>query len=100
MKDQFSVIVSKRAIFDPDLSLKAKGLFAIMSGVADGQSEFSIQIVESLCKEGTTAFRASVHELTDRGYIEHYRKRNNGQLAQAVYTICPDPTSKDGGEHG
>lgn len=53
-----------------NLSLKAKGLYAIMQRFADGSMVVLAKKVQRATKEGRAAYRSAEQELLDFGYIE------------------------------
>ena len=73
--------VSNTALRDPKLSLKAKGLYALI------QSYITIEdfvlyknTLKRNCPEGEKAFENTWKELKDSGYLLQEKHRNNGQF--------------------
>lgn len=66
--------VSNSALQDSDLSLKAKGLYAVIESYI-GKPNFKLykRTLKQLCKEGTKAFDTTWKELKDTGYLKVYR---------------------------
>jgi hypothetical protein len=66
--------VSNSALQDERLSLKAKGLYALIQ-CYNGKPNFDLykRTLIKLCKEGTKAFDAAWKELKDTGYLKIYR---------------------------
>ncbi len=60
--------VSNRPLRDGALSLKAKGLFALMASLPPGW-RYSVEGLAAICKEGRDAVRAGVRELERAGYL-------------------------------
>jgi DNA-binding MarR family transcriptional regulator len=66
--------VPNTAMYDPELSIEAKGLFAIICSLS-GSNGYCFPKVETLCKY-SGRHRTTVHrllkELTLKGYIERH----------------------------
>ena len=76
---------------DSNLSLKAKGLLALMLSEHDGWN-FTIKGLSAKCKEGVDAVAAIVKELEAQGYVVRRRERGTaGHFAAATYTIYEKP---------
>lgn len=93
-----SHLVSKKALFDPTLSIKAKGLFSILSQNINDQNEvIDFAKMSSLSTNGRDSFRAAVRELMDRGYLAREQLKNSGGQfeghAYRVYPLGRDPES-------
>lgn len=69
-------------IFDPNLSLKAKGLWLYMKAKPEGWYFASERIAEE-CRDGITSIRAALKELAEAGLLTH-KKKGNGRV---VYTL-------------
>ena len=61
-------IITNAALRDTNLSLKAKGLLALMLSEHDGWN-FTIKGLSAKCKEGVDAVAAIVKELEAQGYV-------------------------------
>lgn len=69
-------IVYNTALHDPNLSLKAKGLYGLICYYQTGlYSETNKSELIEQCKEGETAFDSAWKELKDKGYLKQYRIR-------------------------
>lgn len=80
-------IITNAALRDTNLSLKAKGLLALMLSEHDGWN-FTIKGLSAKCKEGVDAVAAIVKELEAQGYVMRRRERSTaGHFAAATYTI-------------
>jgi hypothetical protein len=81
------VMVNRNVLEDPDLSFKAKGLWAYcMAKPTDWK--FSVSAMVAASKEGRTAIDSAIKELIDHGYAVQFsaygRKDNGGQLKGTV----------------
>ena len=84
-------IITNAALRDTNLSLKAKGLLALMLSEHDGWN-FTIKGLSAKCKEGVDAVAAIVKELEAQGYVARRRERStDGHFAAATYTIYEKP---------
>ena len=84
-------IITNAALRDTNLSLKAKGLLALMLSEHDGWN-FTIKGLSAKCKEGVDAVAAIVKELEAQGYVMRRRERSTaGHFAAATYTIYEKP---------
>lgn len=60
-------------LFDKELSLKAKGVMALMIAYINKnnlETTFRLEDVKPYCIDGQTAFKNAVNELKARGYFE------------------------------
>lgn len=84
-------IITNAALRDTNLSLKAKGLLALMLSEHDGWN-FTIKGLSTKCKEGVDAIAAIVKELEAQGYVVRRRERSTtGHFTAATYTIYEKP---------
>ena len=84
-------IITNAALRDTNLSLKAKGLLALMLSEHDGWN-FTIKGLSAKCKEGVDAVAAIVKELEAQGYVMRRRERSTADhFAAATYTIYEKP---------
>lgn len=76
-------IITNAALRDTNLSLKAKGLLALMLSEHDGWN-FTIKGLSAKCKEGVDAVAAIVKELEAQGYVVRRRERGTaGHFARS-----------------
>lgn len=69
--------VSNEALRDASLSLKSKGLYALIQSYITIENFILYKnTLKQNCKEGEKAFEASWKELKDRGYLIQYKLRN------------------------
>ena len=69
-------------IFNPNLSLKAKGLWLYMNSKPEGWFFASERIAEE-CSDGVTSIRAALKELADAGLLT-WKKQGDGRI---IYTL-------------
>ena len=85
--------VSNVALRDEDLSLKAKGLLALIESYLS-LDNFVLykQFLINKSKDGETAFRGAWKELKDRGYLIQYKLQNKEtKQFYYEYEICDNP---------
>lgn len=76
---------------DNSLSLKAKGLLAVMQSLPDDWN-YSISGLAQIMKEGADAIRSTIHELECSGYLTRTQIRDDkGQIIDFVYTLYENP---------
>lgn len=95
--------VSNEALRDSNLSLKAKGLYAlIQSYVTIENFVLYKSTLKKDCKEGEKAFEASWKELKDRGYLVQYKMRNEKGSFYYEYDLLDvsQTPKKEGVENG
>ena len=84
--------VSNAALRDPKLSLKAKGLFALINSYLDMEN-FTVykSFLLSLCVEGKAAFQSTWDELKDHGYLVQYKLRDERGFYVYEYELVDNP---------
>ena len=95
-------VMSNHHLKDPDLSLKAKGLLAIMLSLPDDWN-YSTRGLAAICKEGVEAIGNTLKELERAGYVVRRQLRGeHGRVGSVEYTIYekpqtppPDPSGPD-----
>lgn len=84
-------IVGNTMLQDPGLSLKAKGLAALIFSLGDGW-EISIERLMAYSKDGKDATKAAVQELEKAGYLAREQTRDpRGLLGDMDYRISDYP---------
>ena len=84
-------IVGNTMLQDPDLSLKAKGLAALIFSLGDGW-EISIERLMVYSRDGKDATKAAVQELEKAGYLAREQTRDpKGLLGDMDYRISDYP---------
>lgn len=80
-------VIQNSALRDPRLSLKTKGLFAVMISLPDDW-EYSISGLASFVGVGRDAIRTSLQELKLAGYLlQEQAHDENGKFACSVYVL-------------
>ena len=79
----------KHYLENKDLSLKEKGILAILIMMADDNNgRFSMKDTKKYCKENLGTIRNYVRELEKKGYVANYMERNEkGQYKNIVYVV-------------
>ena len=84
-------VMSNHHLKDPGLSLKAKGLLAIMLSLPDDWN-YSTRGLAAICKEGVEAMGTGLKELEKAGYIvRHLLRGENGRITDTEYIIYERP---------
>ena len=84
------VTICNKALRDKNLSLKAKGLYAVITSLPDGW-DYTVAGLTAILKESRDAVRTAIIELEEAGYIKRGRVRNEkGQLLGAVYVVLEE----------
>jgi hypothetical protein len=81
-KENPYVLVNKKAIQDSNLSLRARGLWALCLSYPNDWKFYVSKLVEE-CKEGRTAIYTAIDELIENNYamrIDYYQKGPKGQM--------------------
>ena len=90
-KTQNYTIMSNHHLRNKALSLKAKGLLALMLSLPEDW-DYTTRGLASICKEGVDSVCATVRELEAAGYIIRRRIRDkNGQMRGMEYTVLEEP---------
>lgn len=80
-------VIQNSALRDPRLSLKTKGLFAVMISLPDDW-EYSISGLASFVGVGRDAIRSALQELKLAGYLlQEQAHDENGKFAGSVYVL-------------
>ena len=84
-------VMSNHHLKDPGLSLKAKGLLAIMLSLPDNWN-YSTRGLAAICKEGVEAIGNTLKELEKAGYVVRRQLRGeHGRVGSVEYTIYEKP---------
>lgn len=90
-------VLDNTCLRDKKLTLKAKGLLAIMFSLPDGW-EYSIAGLTAICKEGASAVTTALDELKQQGYL-HIEKLYPGQSKNGrieyIYHVFDKPFSSE-----
>lgn len=68
---------------DEELSLKGKGLLAILLLLPD-DADKSVSSLKQYCSDGETAIKNSLIELEKLGYINRSRVRTDGKIGKVI----------------
>ena len=86
-------VMSNHHLRDKNLTLKAKGLLSVILSLPDDW-KYSIAGLASICKEGTSAVKSALQELTDAGYVtvtKLYPNQTETGRIEYVYDIHETP---------
>lgn len=75
---------------NPDISFKAKGLYAYLNSKPDNW-DFSVEGISSQVKEGTDSVRAGIHELEKYGYLRRVKHQNERGFWEIDYMLFESP---------
>lgn len=85
--DHNTETATEAAFKDNTLSLRAKGMIAVLSVLPD-KSPQSIENLSKLASDGMTAVSSALKELEAHGYINRERKgQDGGRLGRTVITL-------------
>ena len=90
--DNFTTI-SNIALRDKQLSIKAKGLWAVMMSCNDGW-QFSIEGLVGMSADGKDAVRSGLKELEKAGYLVRTHVRDKGKFSYE-YTVYETPHAEN-----
>tara|TARA_R100001369_G_scaffold90771_1_gene130280 strand:- start:22 stop:690 length:669 start_codon:yes stop_codon:yes gene_type:complete len=90
IKSKDYTTICNRIFKDKRLSLKAKGLLAMLLSFSD-HWDLSIMGLETILKEGRTSIRSTLNELIINGYVEREQIRKNGMFLGVDYTVFESP---------
>lgn len=86
-------VMSNHHLRDKNLTLKAKGLLSVILSLPDDW-KYSIAGLAAICKEGTSAVKSALQELTDAGYVtvtKLYPNQTETGRIEYVYDIHEKP---------
>lgn len=86
-------VMSNHHLRDKNLTLKAKGLLSVILSLPDDW-KYSIAGLASICKEGTSAVKSALGELTEAGYVtvtKLYPNQTETGRIEYVYDIHETP---------
>lgn len=86
-------VMSNHHLRDKNLTLKAKGLLSVILSLPDDW-KYSISGLAAICKEGTSAVKSALQELTDAGYVtvtKLYPNQTETGRIEYVYDIHERP---------
>ena len=83
-------IISKSFLQDSKLSLKAKGLLAVVMSLSE-RLEFDLSAFRYMAKDGRSSVRSAIEELIDNGYCKIVcEKDENGEVIDTQYYFVED----------
>lgn len=95
-KNENFTCMSNHSLRNHNLSLKAKGLHALMLSLPDDW-DYTLAGLKHICKESIGSINGAVQELEKEGYIVRYQDRDEkGRMTSFVYTIFEEPPKKAG----
>lgn len=93
IKNESYSLISYHALRNKNLSLKAKGLYAVLSSLPKNWV-FSVAGLVAICKESKNTIYAILKELEGNGYIKRQQK-NDGRFGNVEYEILSAPYPKN-----
>ena len=99
-KEKDFVQIPNSILTSPDISLKAKGILALMLSLPDNW-KFSIEGIASKCKESKECISNAIKELESAGYVKRTMKHgDDGKITGMEYEIFEEPyTVTENEEH-
>ena len=94
IKSKDYTTICNRIFKDKRLSLKAKGLLAMLLSLSD-HWELSIKGLIVILKEGESAIRSTINELIENGYVERQQIRENNKFIGVDYIVFELPKSQN-----
>lgn len=89
-------IIRNTALRNPKLSLRAKGMLALMLSFSPGW-RYSTRHLQTLSTEGRDAVRATVRELEEHGYVRREQTRDEtGKVGPVEYLVTDQEDTVDG----
>lgn len=80
---------------EKNLSLKAKGLIAVIQALPDDWN-FSVAGLATILKDGLDSTRSAVHELEETGYLTRTQIRSeDGKIIDTIWTLYEYPHKLD-----
>ena len=90
-KEKGFVQIPNSILSDPNISLKAKTVLAIMLSLPDNW-DFSIEGISGKCKESKDCISKAILELIDAGYVIRTKTRGaDGRITKWEYEVFEEP---------
>ena len=90
-KEKGFVQIPNSILSDPNISLKAKTVLAIMLSLPDNW-DFSIEGIAGKCKESKDCIAKAINELIDAGYVRRTKTRGtDGRITKWEYEVFEEP---------
>lgn len=87
VKSKSHVTINSAILWEKNVSLKAKGLFALVMSLPDTW-DFSLKGICAITKEEYTAVNNSIKELIGAGYCRREHVKEHGKFTGYVYEFC------------
>lgn len=94
IKSKDYTTICNRIFKDRRLSLKAKGLLAMLLSFSDNWN-LTIKGLEVILKEGRTSIRSTMSELIEFGYVERQQIRKDNKFIGVDYIVFESPKSQN-----
>ena len=91
---RFFGAVPNELLNNPDISFKAKGLYAYLNSKPDNW-DFSVESIAAQVKEGIDSVRAGIHELEKFGYLIRIKYQNEKGYWEVDYMLFESPSQED-----
>jgi hypothetical protein len=88
---RFFGAVPNELLNNPDISFKAKGLYAYLNSKPDNW-DFSVEGISAQVKEGIDSVRGGIHELEKTGYLKRIKHQNEKGFWEIDYMLFENPT--------
>ena len=79
---------------DPEISFKAKGLYAYLNSKPDNW-DFSVEGIASQVKDGVDSVRTGIHELEKSGYLKRVKHQNEKGFWEVDYMLFEEPVDEE-----
>ena len=79
---------------DPEISFKAKGLYAYLNSKPDNW-DFSVEGIASQVKDGVDSVRTGIHELEKSGYLKRVKHQNEKGFWDVDYMLFECPVDEE-----
>jgi hypothetical protein len=79
---------------NPDISFKAKGLYAYLNSKPDNW-DFSVESIAAQVKEGIDSVRGGIHELEKFGYLKRIKYQNEKGYWEIDYMLFESPVQDE-----
>lgn len=79
---------------DPNVSLKAKGLYAAIASQSEGWSYCEAELI-ACSRDSLHSVRAGLKELIERGWLEKWAERSNGRFGVTHYRLLTELPDKE-----
>ena len=91
---RFFGAVPNELLNDPDISFKAKGLYAYLNSKPDNW-DFSVESIAAQVKEGIDSVRGGIHELEKFGYLKRIKYQNEKGYWEVDYMLFESPVQDE-----